>query len=68
MAGDKITHADFAMIASITSLYENPNGKHAAIREACAAIMANTPNLTRVMAPMRELCAASIAALPASSV
>jgi glutathione S-transferase len=36
-AGDKITHADFAMLALVTSMYENPNGKHAAIREATAA-------------------------------
>ena len=63
VAGDKMTHADFGMLALITSHYENPNGKHAAIREATAAMMSEFSNVARVMAPMRELCAAQIANL-----
>ena len=63
-----MTHADFAMLACITSLFENPNGKHAAIREAGAAIIAECSNVARVMTPMRELCAAQIANLEASPI
>ena len=34
IAGDKITHADFAFLAIICGWYDNPNGKHVVIREA----------------------------------
>ena len=66
VAGDKITWADFAILSFYTSIYSNPNAKHADIREATAAMLAECTNFTRVVAPMRELCAAQIAALPPS--
>jgi len=68
VAGDKITHADFTLLAFVTSHYENPNGKHAKIRDAGAAIMSECSNVVRVMAPMKELCAAQIANMEASSI
>ena len=67
VAGDKMTHADFAMLAHITSTMENANGKHTAIKEATAVMMTECTNVARVMAPMRELCAETIANMPASS-
>ena len=67
-AGDKITWVDFSMLACVTSVYENPNGKHAAIKEATAGFLAAATNVQRVIAPLRELCAATIAATEPSSV
>jgi len=64
VAGDKITYADFSMLSFLTNIYENPNGKHAKVREATAAMMAEFSNVARVMAPMKKLCAAQIASLP----
>lgn len=67
-AGEKITWVDFSMLAAVTSMYENPNGKHAAIKEATLGLLAAATNVQRVLAPMRELCAATIAATEPSSV
>ena len=67
-AGEKITWVDFSMLAAVTSVYENPNGKHAAIKEATLGFLAAATNVQRVLAPMRELCAATIAATEPSSV
>jgi glutathione S-transferase len=67
VGGDHITAADFGLLSMITSAYENPNGKHALIREGAAAKLAGCPHVQRVLTPMRELCAATIAALSASS-
>ena len=67
VAGDKVTHADFQMLALITSHYDNPHGKHAEIKAATQEQLAAASNVTRVMASMRELCAAQIAALTPSS-
>ena len=60
-AGDQITWIDFLLLASVTGIFENPNLKSAAIREAVAAKFATCANYQRVMAPMKELCASSIA-------
>mmetsp|Transcript_17022 Transcript_17022/g.22920 ORF Transcript_17022/g.22920 Transcript_17022/m.22920 type:complete len:212 (+) Transcript_17022:29-664(+) len=67
-AGDKITHADFSTLAFITSHYENASGKHEAIRNATREMVEQCTNIARVMAPMRELCAAQIASVPAGSI
>ena len=67
VAGDKMTHADFAMLGCITSMYDNANGKHTAIKEATQVMLTECTNVARVMAPMRELCAETIANMPASS-
>ena len=64
LCGDKITACDFAMLAFVTSCYENPNLKHAKMKEGVAAAIAGASNLQRCLAPMRELCAAGIAAAP----
>ena len=66
VAGDKMTYADFTMLASITSSYDNANGKHTAIKEATQRMLTECTNVARVMAPMRELCAETIANMPAS--
>ncbi len=63
-SGDHITYTDFMLLQLMTSVYENPNLKHAAMKEGFAAKMAACPNVNRMMAPMKELCAAQIAALP----
>ena len=68
VAGSAITDADFYLMAIVTSSYENANGKHAEIREAGAAKVQACPNVMRVLAPMRELCAAQISSLEASSI
>ena len=68
VAGDKITAADFALLATVTSIYENANVKHAAIRDGAAAALQASSNVQRVLAPVKELCAATIAAMPASIV
>ena len=68
VAGAAITDADFYWLSIVTSHYENANGKHAEIREAAAAKLAACPNVARVLAPMRELCAPTIASLEASSI
>ena len=68
VSGEGITAADFALLAIIVSHYENANGKHATIREGAAAKLAACPNVLRVTAGIRELCAATIAAIPASSI
>ena len=62
------TAADFYMLGIITSHYENANGKHEKIRNAAAAKLAACPNVQRVIAPMKELCRATIEAIPASSI
>ena len=64
IAGDKITSGDFVMLALVTSSYDNPNLKHARIIEALGQQLAAASNVQRVMAPMKELCAAGIAAAP----
>ncbi len=64
--GDHITFGDFMLLQLMTSVYENPNLKHAAMKEQLTAKMAACPNVNRVMAPMKELCAAQIAALAPS--
>ena len=66
-AGDHITDADFSLLALITGHYDNEHGKHAAIKEATRAKLSSCENVVRVLAPMRELCAAQIAALEPSS-
>ena len=66
--GDHITYTDFMMLQLMTSVYENPNLKHAAMKEAFTAKLAACPNVNRVMAPMKELCAAQIAALAPSPI
>ena len=53
------------MMALVCGHYENPNGKHAAIREATATMVAEFTNVARVLAPIREMCADQIANLPA---
>ena len=63
-----MTYADFYLLSLVTSMYENAHGKHADIKAAAAAKVQNSANVMRVLAPMRELCAATIAAIPASSV
>ena len=68
VAGAAITDADFYWLAIVTSHYENANGKHAEIKEAAAAKVQACPNVQRVLAPMREMCAATISALEASSI
>ena len=68
VAGDKVPHADFYMLALITSHYDNAHGKHAEIKAATQEQLAAASNVTRVMASMRELCAAQIAALTPSSI
>ena len=37
VSGSETTYADFALLAMVVSTYENPNSKHADIREAAAA-------------------------------
>ena len=64
---DNKTAADFYLLAIITSQYENENGKHERIRTATKAKLAECPNVNRVVDPMKELCRATIDALPASS-
>ena len=68
VGGDQITYGDFGLLALVTGMYENAGGKHADIKEATAAKMQACPNVQRVLAPMRELCAAQIAALPVCSI
>ena len=68
VGGSQTTHADFYLLSVVTSHYENPNGKHEKIRNAGAAKVKACPNVERVLAPMRELCKATIDALPASSI
>ena len=55
------------MLSIITGLYDNPNGKHSSIKEATQAMLIECTNVTRVMAPVRELCAVSIANIPVST-
>ncbi len=66
--GDQMTHADFTLLALVTSHYENAGGKHADIKAATAAKVQSCANVMRVLAPMRELCAAQIAAVVVSSI
>ena len=61
VGGDQITYADFCLLTNATAMWENANGKHADIKAATAAKMQACPNVQRVLAPMRELCAAQIA-------
>ena len=68
MCGDKITSNDFAMLAFVTSCYEHPNLKHAKMKIILAAAIAGASNIQRCLAPMRELCAAGIAAAPQASI
>ena len=68
VSGEGITGADFALMAGLCSSYENPNGKHARIRDAAAAKLAASPNVLRVCAGVRALCAPHIAAMPASPI
>ena len=68
VGGAQLTHADFYLLSIVTSHYENLHGKHSHIREAAAAKLHSCPNVMRVVAPMRELCAATIAALEPSSI
>ena len=64
VAGDKITDADFALLNIVTGQLDNAGSKHAAIREATSAKLQSSENVLRVVAPLRELCADQIAALP----
>ena len=59
-AGDQITWLDFLLLSSVTGIFENPRLKSEAIRNAVSAKFASCENYSRVMAPMRELCANSI--------
>ena len=68
VGGDQITDGDFSLLALVTSHYENAGGKHADIKAATAAKLQSCANVMRVVAPMRELCAAQIAALVVSSI
>ena len=68
VGGNQMTYGDFALLAIVTSHYENAHGKHADIKAACSAKVQSCANVMRVLAPMRELCAATIAAIPASSI
>ena len=43
--GDKITHADFVLLALVLGSYENPNGKHELIRNGTAAVLAECTNV-----------------------
>ena len=56
------------LLANVTSVYENANGKHADVREAALAKIYACPNVLRVVAPMTELCAAQIANCVVSSI
>ena len=67
-AGDHITYTDFTFLGNMTGIVKNPNGIHADIKEALTAKLANCPNIQRVVTPMEELCAASIASLPPTRV
>ena len=66
--GLKRLDSDFCWLSLITSHYENTNGKHQKIVAAAAAKLAASPNVLRVIAPMKDLCRATIDAMPASSI
>ena len=63
VAGNDVTEADFALLSLITGQIENPHSKHADIREATIAKLAQCEHVVRVVQPMRDLCAAQIASL-----
>ena len=68
VGGDAITHADFMFLSLITSHYENAHCKHPSITEAASKKVSESPNVSRVLQPMRELCADQIANMPESSI
>ena len=66
-AGDKITYADFILLTNVTSILENPGLKSQFVKDACAAIIAESANIQRVVQPLKERLSAQIAALPRTS-
>ena len=66
VGGAQMTHADFHLLAMVTRHFENTHGKHNYIKEAAATKLHSCPNVMRVVAPMRELCADTISALQPS--
>jgi len=68
VAGDSITHADFALLALATGQLDNAHAKHADIHAAVSAKLHSSANVQRVLQPVRELCAAQIAALSPSPI
>ena len=67
-AGDQITWLDFGLLSFVTGIFENPRMKSAAIRDAVSTKFATCENYKRVMVPMRELCANSIANIVQSTI
>ena len=63
-SGEGKTAADFYLLSLITSCYENEATKHERIKVATRAKLAACPNVNRVLDPMKELCRATIDALP----
>ena len=68
VTGEGITDADFFLLQNLVIHYENANGKHQIVRDGAAAKLAACPNVLRVAAGVRELCAPTIAAMPAAFV
>ena len=56
VAGANITAADFSLLASVTSCWDNANLRNPSLRERIQAHLATKTNVTRVIQGIREAC------------
>ena len=56
VAGANITAADFSLLGSVTSCWDNANLRNPSLRERIQAHLATKTNVTRVIQGIREAC------------